>query len=276
MLRVGHYVFKRAETSDEFEQIHRLNHKTFVQEIPQHADTGAGSLIDKFHNKNAYLIVLKGNRVVGMLSAHGQPPFSIADRLSEPNILHQPGICPLEVRLLAIEPGERNSTLFFGLIHTLYQYARANGYTHLFISGIEERLGMYRRIGFRTLGPAVGTGKATFVPMVLDLDAIPLKMQRVKQLWESHMERVPARGTVEPPPAVGLPPSGGERLKPGLLVGIGDAVCLLPGPVTTSAAVQKAFQQPPIYHRGPEFIRRFMAVRQMLRELVNCKDVAIL
>src|SRR5262245_7270521 len=106
MLQVGQYVFKRAETSHEFDQIHRLNHRTFVQEIPQHADNGTGVLVDKFHNKNAYLIVLRDDRVVGMVSAHDEPPFSVSERLTDADILNRPGVRPLEVRLLAIEPDE--------------------------------------------------------------------------------------------------------------------------------------------------------------------------
>src|SRR5262249_5111073 len=118
-LQVGPYVFKLAETKQEFEQVHRLNKQTFVGEIHQHADTGDGLLIDKFHTKNSYFIVLREGRVVGMVSLHDQPPFSIADRLSDPGILSRPGTRPLEVRLLAIEPDERNSHLFFGLIYVL-------------------------------------------------------------------------------------------------------------------------------------------------------------
>src|SRR5437868_10824631 len=106
MLRVGHYLFKRAESKQEFEQVHRLNHRTFLDEIPQHQPTGTGALVDKFHHKNVYLIVLRDERVVGMVSAHDQPPFSIADRLPSPEILLEPGTRPLEVRLLAIEPSE--------------------------------------------------------------------------------------------------------------------------------------------------------------------------
>jgi aspartate aminotransferase-like enzyme/N-acyl-L-homoserine lactone synthetase len=250
MLRVGQYVFKRAETHQEFEQIHRLNHRTFVGEIPQHPDTGNGLLIDKFHNKNAYLIVLRESRVVGMVSAHDQPPFSVAERLREPGILQRQGTRPLEVRLLAIEPQERNSTMFFGLIWSLYEYARSHGYTHLYISGVEERLALYQRLGFVALGPAVGSGKASFVPMVLTIGQLPVKMQRVKQLWEIHMDKVAPRSA--------------------------EPVCLLPGPVTTAQAVRDAFHQPPIYHRGPEFIRRFMKVRQMLGQIVGGRDVALL
>ena len=250
MLRVGQYVFKRAETNQEFEQIHRLNHRTFVGEIPQHPDTGNGLLIDKFHKKNAYLIVLRESRVVGMVSAHDQPPFSVAERLREPGILDRQGTRPLEVRLLAIEPEERNSTMFFGLIWSLYEYARSHGYTHLYISGVEERLALYQRLGFVALGPAVASGKASFVPMVLTIGQLPVKIQRVKQLWEIHMDKVTPR-----------------RAEP---------VCLLPGPVTTAEAVRAAFHQPPIYHRGPEFIRRFMKVRSLLGKIVGGRDVALL
>src|SRR5580704_6463006 len=174
MLQVGRYVFKCADAKHEFEQIHRLNYQTFVGEIPQHADNGAGALVDKFHGKSAYFIVLKDNRIVGMLSAHDQPPFSVAERLDDPGILTRPGTRPLEVRLLAVEPEERRSSVFFGLIYTLYRHAVRNGHTHLFISGVEERLDLYERLGFNSLGPAVQSGQASFIPMVLKIDELPI------------------------------------------------------------------------------------------------------
>jgi aspartate aminotransferase-like enzyme len=263
MLHVGQYVFKQADTPGEFAQIHSLNYRTFVGEIPQHADPGTGRLIDKFHGKNTYQIVLRAGRVVGMVSAHGQPPFSVADRLPDPSILSRPGTRPLEVRLLAIEPGERNSTLFLGLIYALYDYAESNGYTHLFISGFEKRLDMYERIGFEALGPAVPSGNASFVPMVLPVDRLPARMRRVKQQWQAHLERVGKRDNAgewdDHAPQ-------GER----------GEVCLLPGPVTIAPAVRAAFHEPPMYHRGPEFIDRFMNVRRTLGAMVGGRSVAIL
>lgn len=249
MLRVGHYLFKRAETTREFEQIHRLNHRTFVEEIPQHQSTDTGLLVDKFHQKNAYLVVLREDRVVGMVSAHDEPPFSVADRLPDPAILSEPGTRPLEVRLLAIEPDERNSTLFFGLIWSLYEYASKSGYTHLFISGVADRVPLYRRLGLVPLGPAVPCGKASFVPMVLPIGKLPDKMIQLKKMWEGHLGKLAPKR---------------------------DPVCLLPGPVTMSHAVCDAFAQPPIYHRGPEFIRRFLKTRSLLGDIVGGRDVAIL
>jgi aspartate aminotransferase-like enzyme len=250
MIRVGSYSFKRAETEKEFEEIHALNYRTFVHEIAQHPDPGSGLLIDKFHDKNAYFIVVYRGRVVGMVSGHDQPPFSIADRLSDPSLLTAPGNRPLEVRLLAIEPAKRSSTVFLGLIWSLYHYAQSEGYTHLYISGLKERTRLYRRLGFEVLGAAVPCGHASFVPMVLRVGQLPKRMQRVKRLWEMHVDRVQ--------PA--------ER----------EPVCLLPGPVTTAAAVRNAFHQPPIYHRGPEFIALFQKVRRTLADMTGSRHAALM
>lgn len=250
MIRVGSYSFKRAETEKEFEEIHALNYRTFVHEIAQHPDPGSGRLIDKFHEKNAYFIVVHRGRVVGMVSGHDQPPFSVADRLSDPSLLTAPGSRPLEVRLLAVEPAKRSSTVFFGLLWSLYHHALSEGYTHLFISGLKERTRLYRRLGFEVLGPSVPCGQALFVPMVLKVGQLPKRVQRVKRLWEMHVDRVqPAE--CEP-------------------------VCLLPGPVTTAPAVQKAFHRPPIYHRGPEFIALFQKVRRTLAEMTASRHAALM
>jgi len=279
MLHLGRYVFKCADAKSEFEQIHRLNYQTFVGEIPQHADNGAGYLVDKFHSKNAYFVVLKEDRVVGMVSVHDQPPFSVAERLSDPSILTRPGTRPLEVRLLAVEPDERHSMVFFGLIYTLYGYTVRSGYTHLFISGVEDRLDLYERFGFVPLGPAVRSGQASFVPMMLDMEQVPFRIQRIKQLWETHLHHTGANGVR---PHLPQRPEGAKPQAAGGVVAQKEPgprpgeVCLLPGPVTTAPAVRDAFQQPLTYHRGPEFIRRFLGVRRLLGEIVGGRDVAIL
>src|ERR1051325_7074507 len=76
--------FRIAAEPWEFEAIHRLNYKTFVEEIPQHARNPEQRLVDKFHAENTYAICLHGQRLVGMVTGRGARPFSLDQKL--PNL----------------------------------------------------------------------------------------------------------------------------------------------------------------------------------------------
>ena len=77
-------VFKFASEDWEFEQIHRLNYRTFVEEIPQHHASPTQRLVDKFHAENTYLICLSNQKLAGMLTVRGHRPFSLDQKL--PNL----------------------------------------------------------------------------------------------------------------------------------------------------------------------------------------------
>ncbi len=49
-------VYKIATESGEFEAIHQLNYRTFVQEIPQHEQNTEHILVDKSHDENTCII----------------------------------------------------------------------------------------------------------------------------------------------------------------------------------------------------------------------------
>src|SRR2546426_5753042 len=96
-------VFKSATEDFEFEQIHRLNYHTFVEEIPQHHASPTQRLVDKFHSENTYLISLCGNKLVGMLAVRGNRPFSLDQKLPNLDSYLPPGRKICEIRLLAVE-----------------------------------------------------------------------------------------------------------------------------------------------------------------------------
>lgn len=177
--RLGSYRFKAANRPEEVEQIHRLLHRTFVFEIGQYPDSGAGRHVDKFHHKNTYFVAMREGQVKGMLAVHNQPPFSVADALACREVLER--LCPklLEVRLLAVEEEERGRQVLAGFMWLVHQYAVGKDYRYLTISGLLERQTMYRRMGFRPLGAPVQRGEAYFVPMLLDVTDLPERVRRV-------------------------------------------------------------------------------------------------
>src|SRR5690348_15949541 len=96
-------VFKSANEDWEFEQIHRLNYKTFVEEIPQHHPSATRRLVDKFHPENTYLICLHNQKLVGMLAVRGNRPFSLDQKLPDLDVHLPRGRTICEIRLLALE-----------------------------------------------------------------------------------------------------------------------------------------------------------------------------
>src|SRR3954467_4907883 len=95
----GPMVFKAASEDWEFEAIHRLNYKTFVEEIPQHEKTATERLLDKFYAQNTYLISLSGRKLVGMLAVRGSRPFSLDQKLEKLDSYLPAGRKICEIRL---------------------------------------------------------------------------------------------------------------------------------------------------------------------------------
>lgn len=241
-------IFKLADSPEEFEQIHRLNYRTFAEEVGQYHADGSGVLVDRFHGKNRYFIALENGSVVGMVAANDQPPFSVESRLTDPATLRSLRGPLLEVRLLALEPSRRRRMILAGIVWELYKYARGRGHSHLVISGVTSRANMYLRLGFRALGPAVSSGAASFIPMTLNLDDPPQSFVRAAQLFLDHKTR----------------PRSSAMLS------------LMPGPVEVSLPVREAFARRPISHRCPEFLEAYERVRSRLSALGSGMKVALM
>jgi hypothetical protein len=163
-------LFKVAGEDWEFEQIHRLNYKTFVEEIPQHDASPAQRLVDKFHAENTYLICLSGRTLAGMLAVRGNRPFSLDQKLPNLDSYLPVGRKICETRLLAVEKEFRGAPVLQGLLALLWQYSIERGYDLAVISGTTRQFKLYQHLGFVPFGPLVGTGDARFQPMYVTLE----------------------------------------------------------------------------------------------------------
>src|SRR5881397_1322981 len=231
-------VFKFASEDWELEQIHRLNYKTFVEEIPQHHAAPTQRLVDKFHAENTYLICLNGRKLVGMLAVRGDRPFSLDKKLQNLDSYLPAGRKTCEIRLLAIEKKFRGAQVLQGILALLWQHGVEKGYDLAIISGTTRQFRLYQHLGFVPFGPAVGAGEAQFQPMYVTLETF----------------ETTAREFLRSSPSRAFHPS---------------AVNFLPGPVTVRREVRRAFEQAPESHRAEVFGKDFQATKQILCELVR-------
>lgn len=162
--------FKVATDPSEFEQIHRLNYQTFVQEIPQHQPNPTGILVDQFHAENTYLICLAGPHLAGMMAVRDKRPFSLDQKLENLDDYLPAGHAVCEVRLLAVDKMYRYGQVLYGLMKQLAYYSQKQGHSLVVISGFVKQQRLYKHIGFVPFGPLVGTAPARFQPMYLILE----------------------------------------------------------------------------------------------------------
>src|SRR2546421_240842 len=114
--------FKMASGESEFEQIFRLNYKTFVEEIPQHPPNPEKRLVDRFHHENTYLIALDCDQLIGMMAVRDKRPFSLDEKLGNIDRYLPPGRKICEVRLLAVLPSHRNGLGLQRALKLLVEY----------------------------------------------------------------------------------------------------------------------------------------------------------
>lgn len=237
--------FRIASEDWEFEQIHRLNYQTFVEEIPQHRPNTERALIDPFHAENTYLIAVRERRVLGMMAVRGSRPFSIDRKVPDVDRHLPPGRSPCEVRLLATTRDARNGVVFRGLVDLLARHAMAHGFDLAVISGTVRQAKLYSHLGFIPFGHQVGTSDALYQPMYLTLE----RFRALSRTFDSgastpHVTREPRN--------------------------------FLPGPVTVHPEVAAAFHAPPVSCRSPSFVEDFQAVRRGLCLMAHAHHVQIL
>jgi len=239
--------YKIASEDWEFEAIHKLNYKTFVEEIPQHKENDQRKLIDKFHEHNTYIVAVNGHELLGMISINDQRPFSLDGKLSDIDhfLPEYSSIC--EFRLLAIEKRYRKSKIFVNLLKKILEAALLRGYDLGVISGTTRQTKLYQHIGFKPFAYPVGTKNALYQPMYISLDRI-VHLKQQSSIFK------------------------GDR-------GIQKNSSMynyLPGPVTMSPSVLSEYSTEPRSHREIEFFEKFKFLQIKLCEKVNAEAVHIL
>jgi len=95
---------------------------------------------------------------------------TLDERLGDLDSYLPPGRSICELRLLAVDPGERRGRLLPALLAAVWDHSVAHGYDLAVISGITRQQKLYEHLGFVPFGPLIGTREAQFQPMMLTLE----------------------------------------------------------------------------------------------------------
>jgi aspartate aminotransferase-like enzyme/GNAT superfamily N-acetyltransferase len=232
----------RIATDADLDDIRRLNHQTFVTEIPQHAPRQDGRLVDRFEGVSTFFVVRDGDKLAGMLALRDERPFSLDAKLPDLDRYLPAGWKPCEIRLLAVEPGYRHGVVLRALLMRLVEECEVRGLDMAVISATTRQLKLYTHMGFVPFGPLVGTEEAAFQPMYVTREAAVAHAGSFLGLTSDR--------SAEP-------------------------AMFLTGPVTLSPEVRRRVEGPLRSHRSPEFAEDLAQIRRSLFSLIGARHVAV-
>ena len=158
----------------EFMAVWRFNYEVFAAELRMRPRTEEPWLADPFHYKNLYRVARHRitGRIVGLIAAHWQPPYSVAAHFG-PEAAAPPAAGKLaEIRLFAVAPDYRKTTVAARLGIALLLDLESRQVTELVISGISVQKRFYERLGFRATGAPVAAGDTRLYPMRAELRTV--------------------------------------------------------------------------------------------------------
>jgi histidinol-phosphate/aromatic aminotransferase/cobyric acid decarboxylase-like protein/GNAT superfamily N-acetyltransferase len=150
--------------SADREEIYRLRHEVYSQELHQHPGNAATSLRDCLDESNIYIVTNIGGRIAGFVSI--TPPqaatYSI-DRYFARDALGFPVDDGLyEIRLLTVLKNYRGSDLATLLMYAAFRWVESHGGSHITAIGRREILDLYLKVGLKRAGQSARAGSVTY------------------------------------------------------------------------------------------------------------------
>lgn len=160
-------------TSVEREQIYRIRHRVYAEELGQHAGGGDGRLRDALDDFNLYICASENGELRGFISLtppgrsfsldkyrpRTDYPFAIDDRT-------------WEVRLLTVLAPHRKRAVALLLAHAAFRWVQSHAGRRIVAMGRRELLPFYAALGLTSTGLAVSSGAVVFEVITAEVDAL--------------------------------------------------------------------------------------------------------
>jgi hypothetical protein len=126
-------------------------------------------LVDRFHNRNKYLIARNGEQVIGMVCYNSERPFSLDEKIDNLDRYLPHHTRLVEVRLLSVAKEQRKALIAYRLLQYLCQTLLQQNFDAAVISGTTMQTKLYVAMGFTPFGSLVGNKGALYQPMFITL-----------------------------------------------------------------------------------------------------------
>ena len=146
------------------DEIYKLRHDVFADELRQHQPNVAGELRDKLDGSNTYIVASVDDHIAGFISITppGDAGYSIDKYITRDQLPFAVDHCLYEARLLTVVKSFRGSELAALLMYAVLRWVEAHGGTRVVAIGRRGVLPLYLKVGLQLVGLSVRSGEVDY------------------------------------------------------------------------------------------------------------------
>jgi histidinol-phosphate/aromatic aminotransferase/cobyric acid decarboxylase-like protein/N-acyl-L-homoserine lactone synthetase len=170
----GHVGVARNSADDNFsvsmagsadrEEIYRIRHEVYANELQQHPANAAMSLCDSLDAANKYIVARIAGKIAGFVSITppGLQNYSIDKYFSRETLPFPVDDGLFEIRLLTVLKTHRGSDVATMLMYGAFRCAESRGGRHIVAIGRREIIDLYLKVGLRPAGKSTRCGLVAY------------------------------------------------------------------------------------------------------------------
>lgn len=162
-------IIARQANANDHNNIFKLLYDIYVLELNQYHENNSKMLIDKNHEYNHYIVVYEDKALIGTvaITLPNTSSISTLNRIPIENPIHKNIDDIAEVRLLSVKYGYRGSYVYNLIIYEIMKFCSVYNINRILISAIEDKISLYRQLGFKPISNKVRENTCIFQPMQL-------------------------------------------------------------------------------------------------------------
>ena len=179
-------------TEEDRQEIYRIRHKIYAEELNQHAANSNYQLADELDFKNHYIVAKYGSQIIGFISVTcpGSKSYSVDKYFSRSVIPFPFDEYLYEIRLLTVLKQNRNSNLALALMFAAFRWVQSHGGLNIVAICRKDLIDMYCKAGLTPLALYASSGKVTYELAVAHIEDLQLIINKKQWLYEALRKKI--------------------------------------------------------------------------------------
>lgn len=185
-------VFLSVASDHDREEIYKIRHQVYAEELKQHATNFLHELRDSLDLHNQYIVAKRESKIIGFISvtSPAAEKYSVEKYFPRYFIPCKFDEYLYEIRLLTVVEAGRNGSLAFALMYAAFRWVQAHGGKYIVSICRTTIIDMYVKAGLQPLGKQAVSGEVSYDLCIAEVKVLDQKVQQNRLHYQVLQQRI--------------------------------------------------------------------------------------